>query len=126
MHGEVLGYWKVHAFAPKLRFSYAIPENPKDQHCACDIFSFKTHLKLFLMGGCLLRLGIHSFLQIVESNSENWNQAIMGESIEFKLTDTTTNQVGSGFSRTAFCQSTSLVAFPGRPYNRTWLGSTRL
>ena len=126
MHGEVSGCWKVHASGPDLRFSYAAPVNRQRQKCTGDNFVSKLHLKFFLMGGSLSCLGVHSFLQIIKSNSKDGDQAGRG-SIGSKLTDyRTTNQVESGFSRTAFCQRISLVAFVGRPYNRTWLGSTRL
>jgi len=38
-------------------------------------FQRRTYLKLFLMGGSLSCLGVYSFLQIIESNGKNRNQA---------------------------------------------------
>jgi hypothetical protein len=78
MHGEVLGYWKARASESKLQSFYAVPNNRQGQRRTDNTFAAKTHLKLFLMGGSLPRLGVHSFLQIIESNGENGNQAEEG------------------------------------------------
>jgi len=62
MHDEVSGCWKVRASEPKLRSFYAVPNNCHGQRCKGNASAVKTYLKLFLMGGSLPRLGIHSFL----------------------------------------------------------------
>ena len=127
MRGAVLGCLKARVSASTLRFFYAAPNNRQDRRCTDSTFAAETYLQFFLMGRSLPRLGVHSLLQIIKSNGEYGNQARRMPSIESILTGSrVTNQVGSGFSRTAFCQNISLVAFAGRPYNRTWLGSTRL
>lgn len=93
MHGEALGCWKVRASGLKLQFSCVVPENHQCQKRTDNTFVLNAHLELFLMGGSLPRLGIHSFLQIIESDSKDRDQAGR-ESMGFKLTESRpTNQV---------------------------------
>ena len=38
-------------------------------------FQLRPYLEFFLVGGSLPRLGVYSFLQVIEPNGKNWNQA---------------------------------------------------
>jgi hypothetical protein len=62
MHGEVLGCWKAHASESKLQSFYPVPNDRQGQNYAADMFGEKPHLKFFLMGSSLPRLGFYSFL----------------------------------------------------------------
>ena len=82
------------------------------------------------MGRGLSALSVCTFSKIVESNSDHRDEAVVGEKKSIKTRNIKnlerSHQVGSGFSLTAFSHNASLVAFNGRPYKLTCLGSTRL
>ena len=82
------------------------------------------------MGRGLSALSVCTFSKIVESNSDDRDEAVVGgkkinKDEKYKNLERS-HQVGSGFSLTAFSHNASLVAFNGRPYKLTCLGSTRL
>ena len=86
-----------------------------------------THLDLFLVRGGLLCLRLDALLEVVKTSRQNGDKATTRiRSVNVEKLDRKTYQLGSGFSRTAFCHNASLNAFCGRPYRCTCVGSTRL
>ncbi len=65
-----------------------------------------------------------ALLQVIEADGNHRDETGADERDSSQRGQT--HQVASGFARTAFCHSTSFVAFGGRTYWATWLGSTRL